>query len=194
MRVHPWYHDSMRTLSIIVIIAAVLGIGYWLEQQWSTTAEEPEFKTYLNGEAGISFRYPAYYYLEERMPNGRTEAILTEDTEENRLLREGKLPGREGPVSITAGFASSSPASLESWVRENSFMNFQLATTEFASTTVTGEPAIAYSSTGLYEADAVVTQKNGNVFYFSVTYIMPNDRIRSDFEELLETILLTAKE
>src|SRR3989344_3620110 len=50
-------------------------------------------KIYSNDTYGLRFEYPATYYLEtkEESEPGRTHVsiILTEDTEENRELREG---------------------------------------------------------------------------------------------------------
>lgn len=160
------------------------------------TDEHQDFvlEDYTSVAHGLSFEYPSYYFLEEKntgtAQGGRTTIILTEDTEENRLVREGKSPGREGPVAITIDVYqnSSEDLSAEAWVRGSNDSNFKLSNGLLSVTDVGGERGVAYAWSGLYEADNVAVSSNGKVYSFVVTYIAPNDQIRNDFQKLLKTV------
>lgn len=158
--------------------------------------ENVSFREYSSTTLGLAFKYPSHYFLEEKNTGtpqrGRTTIILTEDTEENRLVREGKSPGREGPVAITIDIHQNNLDNLsaEAWIRGSNDSNFKLSNGLLTSVMLGGYPAIQYVWSGLYEADNVVSAANGNLYSLSVTYIAPNDQIRNDFRELLKTVSL----
>lgn len=146
---------------------------------------------------GLSFSYPSFLFLEERQlgggERGHMQILLMDDTEENRLLREGKSPPRDGPVTITVDVIDNEfeKLSLEQWILNDSRSNYKLATSPVSSTTVVGLPAISYSATGLYESDAVVVSVGKYIVLFTVTYITKDDVLRQIFKDtVLSTLVL----
>lgn len=152
-------------------------------------------KTYRSENLGFSFTYPATYFLETREEGdghkGHFVVMLTEDTEENRLVREGKSPGREGPVSIMFdAYQSPDQIILLDWVKENSASNFIPLGKDITETTIVGKPAISYRWSGLYEADAFALVNRDYIFVGTATYIFPGDQIRKDFSDITQTLQL----
>jgi len=161
--------------------------------------DEPQdvaFKEYSSTIFGMTFKYPSYYFLEEKntgtSQRPRTTIILTEDTEENRLVREDLSPGREGPVAITIDIHQNDIDNLsaEAWVRSSNDSNFKLSNGLLSSVTIAGRQAVSYAWSGLYEADNVVVASNDNLYSLAVTYLTPSDQIRRDFHNLLTSISL----
>ncbi|MEK7649581.1 MAG: hypothetical protein AAB367_01265 [Patescibacteria group bacterium] len=151
-------------------------------------------RTYQNIERGIAFEYPAKYFLEAKeVGNGERwhfVITLTEDTEENRAVREGRAPGREGPVAISFDFYQNNldTLSLESWLKSTNASNFKLSDGTYINTMVAGRDAVKYHWSGLYEADNVALATRDAILSIAVTYIDPAESIRQDFENILDTL------
>ena len=180
---------------IIVVGALVLAIA--LLAVLSRSQNEPKEKTkhYESSSIGIAFDYPNNYFLEVKDTGSpqrkRTAIILTEDTEENRLVREGKTPPREGPVAITVDiFQNSEKLSAEGWVRGMSYSNFKLSSDEPTIFTYKDRDAVSYRWSGLYEGQSVVFAHKENIVMLSVTFIAPSDSIITVFEDMLESVEL----
>lgn len=197
--------SNKNLILVLVFVVALAGAGFFFfvsknkEQAVSiqnTIREESKIQTYSNTEYGVSFVYPKNYYLEEKQEGerGRTHLaiILTEDTEENRLVREGKSPGRDGPMAITFDIyrdTIDNPSLIE-WLKETPGSNFSLSNGTFQNTTVSGKPAVSYRWSGLYEADTVATQNRDYIFAGSVMYITKGDAIRGVFDSIIKTVKL----
>lgn len=145
----------------------------------------------------LAFSYPSSLFLEERQlgngERGHVQILLMDDTEENRLLREGKSPPRDGPVTITVDVIDNEfeNLSLNQWILNDSRSNYKLATSPVSSTTIVGLPAISYSATGLYESDVVVVLVGKYVVLFTVTYITKDDSLRQIFTDtVLSTLVM----
>jgi len=86
------------------------------------------------------------------------------------LLPKGYAPpqGGEAPPAISMSvFSNVEGLSLEQWIKGDNRSNFKLSQDGvLASTTVGGEPALAYTHSGLYETDAVVVSRRGKLFLF----------------------------
>jgi hypothetical protein len=164
-------------------------------------------KQYASSQADFSFVYPAYYFLEEKsmttpsFSNTGKILVLTEDTEENRLVREGKAPGREGPVSITievydVGDITTPNVSInevaERWIKNTNSSNFHMSNGVLTDTVVGGLGAKSYSWSGLYEADSVVVFANNRIYVFTVQFIGLDDQIRTDFYKIIDSVTLSA--
>lgn len=153
---------------------------------------ESAHKTYTSEKFGISFQYPKNYFLEEKnLGNAEREhvaIVLTEDTEENRNIREGNGPGRDGPVAITFDiYQNMEKLSPIMWVKGNNNSNFKLSDGSYTETTVAGVPAVSYRWDGLYRADNIVLSHNDYIISAAVTYLTHEDGIRKDFGEMLAT-------
>lgn len=192
-----------KTLKIslfVIILLGVVGylafnnINYFQTKRGEGSKMPSEWKTYRNNAVGLEFKYPSKYYLEEKSGNDplrkKYSVILTEDTEENRLVREGKSPGREGPVFIGIDAYQNFPnreTAIE-WVKDNPDSNFKLSNGTYSEVFIAGEPAISYHWSGLYEADNLVFTNSAWIISAYVNYIDPNDDIKKDFPEIINTL------
>lgn len=177
---------------IIAVCAAGL-LLFALGKSWVSMKNpipEKSTKTYESQIFGLKFSYPAYYFLEEKnIEAGHTAIILTEDTEENRAVREGEMPGREGPTAITFDiYENPSQLSPLEWVEESRASNFHISKGEYEEIYVAGKPSISYSFDGLYQADSVVLSHRGNILMLTAMYLEPSDQIRKDFYEIIKTL------
>lgn len=160
--------------------------------------EAQNTKVYASEEFGISFEYPDKYFLEEKsLGNGERihhTIILTEDTEENRMVREGQAPGREGPIAITIDIFQNDVHYLraEDWVKNNNSSNWKLPPDEdMSESEISGLPAVTYPWSGLYEGRSVVALTEDFIYMFSETHMSPQDFTVSDFDSLLRTVEIT---
>lgn len=184
--------NRQRIIVALALTMIILGIVFISRYQ---NEPETKLKHHTLSEAGISFNYPANYFLEVKDTGSpqrkRTNIILTEDTEENRLVREGKSSPREGPTAITVDiFQNIEQATPESWVRGNSNSNFKQAYGEPTIFTYKDRDAVSYRWSGLYEGQSVVFAHDGNIIMASVTFITDHETIVRDFENLLESVEL----
>lgn len=191
-----------KNISIWIAIAVMAVLGWYIVQKNAYErlyTPDGQFKRYQSEEFGFEFYYPKNYFLEEReVGDGhRTHYLimLTEDTEENRLVREGNPPaggaGREGPIAITIDIYQNNldQLTLEQWLKETNNSNFKLSPDgKYSYITVAGRKAVLYRWSGLYEADNVAFVKGDNVYSIAVTYIAKEDLIRNDFALLLGSI------
>ena len=187
----------MKNISFIIVgIIAFTTSGFFLAQMLTFMGEDELRKYYVNEKFGISFRYPGNYFLEEKeVGDGHRYhylITLTDDTEENRLVREGKSPGREGPVAITFNIYQNNldMMSPESWLKGTNQSNFKLSDGNYQKTAVAGKEALSYKWSGLYEADALVFSHGDNLISATVTYIEPSEKIRTDFPDIVSSIML----
>ena len=154
-------------------------------------------KTYSGGLVGLTFRYPAHYFLEEKTIGNAERwhyaVVLTEDTEENKQVREGNAPGREGPTAITIDSFQNDidRMSLLDWVRGTSFSNFKLSDGTYRSESISGTSAVRYDWDGLYRGDSIALSQGDAIYLIQVTYLTPDDQIRKDFSEILKTLEFT---
>lgn len=185
---------SVKKVSSIAALLVVLIGLIWFSRTQNVSTDN-SIKTYKSISYGISFLYPENYFLEEK-PTGNGERsrytiTITEDTKENRLVREGKTEAREGPVSITIDvFQNLENQSAESWIKRTSYSNYKLGDGNILPITLGGKDALSYRWSGLYEGNSVVFVHKGNVIMMSVTFLSPTDPIVDIFESILETTTL----
>lgn len=186
----------MRKVFAIAAIAVIVLISiFFLRKTRTPGNDSANWKIYDSKEWGLNFAYPPNYYLEEKeLGNGERRhhfVELTENTEENRAVREGRAPGREGPVSITINVYQNNLDHYEAerWIKSVNDSNYKLSPDgEIAYSVIGGEGALAYRWSGLYEADAIVVARLNNVYMFTNTYIAPEDQIRKDFQKIITTV------
>lgn len=176
-------------LTLAILALAALG-GFIL---FRVRSETPSLAAYASEAFGIRFKYPKNYVLETKElgdgHRGHFAIILTEDTEENRLVREGKAPPREGPTAIIFDLYQS-PETLDplTWVKGHSGSNFKLSDETYSTISVADKSAIAYTWDGLYRGDTVVIQHRDYMAAIAVTYLAPEDTKRNDFAKMLKTL------
>jgi len=117
------FMSTKKILSIGALLIALVGLVWFSRSDTPNKTSADTF--YKSIPYRLSFSYPSDYFLEEKNTGSATRSRYTitlyEDTKENRLVREGKSPGREGPVAITVDiFQNLENQSLESWVRGTS--------------------------------------------------------------------------
>lgn len=183
--------QNKLTLGIItvLVIAIVTAIGA-ISVKKINNNEVPAIKTYTSQKLGLSFSYPASYFVEEKnIGNGEREIYqieLTADTQENRLVREGKTPPREGPTAITITNYQNNldNLSVEQWVKNTNDSNFKLSPDgKIEAVRIAGtHEALTYHWSGLYEGTTIAFAHNTSINTLSVTYISPNDQIVKDFD------------
>lgn len=183
-----------------LVIVAILALGgYWLLSDQAVRVPTPEtpaatpgtsLKTYSSPEYGIEFRYPSSYQLTEHDQPGsaqRRHHVVT-------LIRSQDLPppqGGEGPPSITIEMIQNDLDELttEEWVRNSSSSNFKQSDGVLTSTDVAGQRSLTYTWDGLYRGDTTAIARPAYVYAFSVTYLTPEDALRSDFAALMQTVV-----
>lgn len=177
----------------VLLVLLLMIFGYVLQKS-GLISGKIGFKTYRSSDYGLAFDYPRNYFLEKKLieNNGLGFYLLslTEDTEENRLVREGEAPGRDGPVSIEVKiYENTNPkkAILE-WIQTTEEANFKLSNGKYEFINIDGERGIRFHWSGLYEADSWVVGHKGKIVSFTVQYISPEDQIFRDFEKFIEGI------
>lgn len=184
----------MKKVLMAVVLIGVLAIGFFIwSQRTSPAGVSAGMRQYTNH--GVSFLYPAHYFLEEQVSENvkRTHysIILTEDTEENKAVREGKAPGREGPTAITIDVFQNDLDYLtaEEWIKHVSSSNYSLSVDSILTPQRVGTiSGFAYRWSGLYEAKAVVVANDSFLYSFTATYLTQDDLILKDFGGILESV------
>lgn len=139
-----------------------------------------------SSEDGLFFEYPDTFTL-----SSRTLHVAGHDWDELVLVPAGSTVPQNGeapPVIAISVFQVPVGQSLESWVRTDARSNYQLSGNALASTTVGGEPALRYTHSGLYEADAVAVKHGTRIFLFEAEWADARSPLRQDFQNLLSTV------
>ena len=190
----------VATLAVVILMFGSLipweGMKPLSAPRQSAPADSTEsaMKSYDAPEFGVSFDYPAHYLLSEEelgtAARGHYRIELIEDTPENRALKAGLAPGREGPPSITFDVFQNNldKTKLVAWVKGNGNSNFKLSDGTYVDTEIADTPAVFYQHSGLYEANAFVFTHGGNIIKATATYLTPDDLLLDDFSSILSTL------
>ena len=137
---------------------------------------------------GISFGYPDHYVVAQDVPS--EEGYLHSVTLTEKGIDASPVDS-EGPpaIAIDVYARDSSIRTIEDWIRGDRRSNFHLSEDSvLTETEVGGIKGLKYSWDGLYAGESVALIEDGRVLVFSVTYLSPEDRIRSDFERIIATV------
>lgn len=184
---------SYRTI-VTVIAGALILVGaawYALEQRAIRLGEKPPAgirgeNVYSVDAFKFSFAYPETYHLEEYdRGNDERRHVAVVLTDKDVL----PAPDSEGPTAITVDVYQNDldNLTLEQWVTSTNDSNWKMATAPYERVAVGGKDAIAYRWSGLYEAETTVFEHAGNIIAITVTFIAPEDKIRSDYARVLST-------
>ncbi len=184
-----------KILSILIALIIVGGIVYlsWLNRVEAPGNEISATRNFASPLYGVSFTYPTHYFLEEKnIDANHAQILLTEDTEENKAIREGKAPGREGPPAITIDVfkQTQSKQSAAEFINNNPNSNVKLGNGVVSTTTRGALTGLEYTWSGLYEGRSFVVSNAEYIYLFSVTRLAPEDRIVSDFDSLMKTVVI----
>lgn len=182
-------------LGIILIITAGLYIFFTPQKsvsvipasQGGAVEEAFSLRAYANDMYGVTFTYPSNYVLSEAEHDGYHSIFLT-DKKDLPAPQNG-----EGPPGISLViYKNTDQAPLVSWLKSAEGSNFNLANGMYASTTVSGETAVSYHWSGLYEGSSVAFALNNYIFIGSVTYIAPDDPQIKIYRDVLSSIELSS--
>lgn len=176
-----------------VVLVVVTGMYLYSKRDGGNVA----LKTYTNTVYGVSFDYPETYDLTEMNvaegdgSAGEAGTVVTLIEKGTRTPRNG-----EGPTAITVEMYDNSVTGnvkenpVEDWILNATTSNWRLSRQDRPGETRIGEKdALLYTWDGLYQGTSVVTEHNGNIIMFTVTYDGEMDlEKREDFTNLMETV------
>lgn len=188
--------NKTQTAIAIVIALVVVGGGFYLFGSSvpgvTPNAAAPETERYENALYGVSFAHAPDLLAFEREAGTperpQLSVFLTEDTQENRDVLEGKTTEpREGPRGISVDvYQNPDRLSASEWVRMDT--NWTVATSEAVPVQVAGREGVMFTWSGLYEGRSVIITAEEKAYVFSVTSMGGDDRILSDFEQVLQSV------
>jgi hypothetical protein len=149
-----------------------------------------------SSEYGIAFRYRT------QGPDGYT-IVVPSDNELDRnqvflralFLTKDYEPfiksfvAREGPTAMTAeAYRNPTGRSVQEWIESDPQSNHPLAVGTSSTVSYGDTEYITYVWDGLYRADTYITEKNGYIYVFTVTYTDSESLMRNDLKDLLTTV------
>ncbi len=188
----------MGKLLLVVLVVIIVAFGsafltsrYLVSKLDGTGGVQTPLMSEYSSEDGVSFTYPPTYRLSSRIEGNaeRSWDVLT-------LVPKDYVPptGGEGPPAISMSvFVNTEGLSLDAWVTGDARSNWKLALQDggLGSTTVGGQPALAYRYSGLYETNAVAVAYKGKIFLFEGGWLTPEDQVRKDFDTVLSSVQFT---
>ena len=182
--------STFLIIGIVALVLVTVGYSFMQSQRAPQTVTPKTHETYTSKKIGIQFQHPRIYTVTE----GSSEYQGIEHRHLTLVETSAVIPENgEGPTAIAMVEIPETPTStLEAWVRASQISNFQLSSDQkFTHITVGGEPALAYRHSGLYEFDAVAVAHNGKIYMLSASWMDANDKIRTDFKNLLSSVTFT---
>lgn len=178
-------------ITLTVIVVAVAAGLYFLSNRENGNVP---LKTYTNEAYGITFDYPESYALTETAATGapgETGTIVTLTKKGLAVPKDG-----EGPTAITIGMYDGSVVQdtkedpARAWITTSTSSNFAQSNQQSpGQTRVADKSGWLYTWDGLYQGTTVVTENNGTIYAFTVTYDGDADmKMREDFTEIMETV------
>jgi hypothetical protein len=167
----------MKKIIIIILLVVVAVLAAVLHKD---TLE------YQNIDLGISFEYPKTYRLEERQLGDGHRGHLS-----LMLIDKDFVPveGGEGPPTINIDlYQNPNWSEPLAWVQNEPRSNFQLSNGKFEERMVARRTAVLYKSDGLYQTENVVLKNRDYIAHMSVGYLTSDDKIRRDFQEVLNSV------
>jgi hypothetical protein len=170
----------------VVVALAALCIALFAASNAQRPASGAEPLSYRSADLGIAFTYPAHYELSEESATGGHVVVLGD---KDALAAARAREASEGPPTINiAVLANPKNLSLADWVAQAIEANSGPAGDKPVATTLSGQAALKYRLTGLYESDAIALMRGGKVYVFSVAWLAPSDPLVKDFEEIINSV------
>lgn len=180
-------------LVVVALIVVAFGVAfgasrYLVSKLDGTGGVSAPLTVFDNEHLGLAFEHPDRY-VPTVSHTGNTESEWHVVT----LLPAGYVPPEagEGPPAISVqDIPNPEGLGVRQWVVGDARSNWQLTIDDRASRNITvdGLPAIWYHYSGLYETDSVAVAANGKIYLFSVGWLEPQDQVRTDFNNLLNTV------
>ncbi len=174
-------------IALVTLAAAAYGLTsvLWLPASVSMLG-------YENAQYGITFSYPDSYSIDGReVGNGeRGHFAITLIAKKDKA----RVPtGGEGPPAITIDIYQNNldKLSVENWIRNTSASNFKLSLNgKLTPIVAAGVKGFYYQWDGLYRGESTVIAHEGNILVFTATYLDAGDQIRTDFGQILSSVVL----
>lgn len=187
---HTMRTTNVHTVAIVTFIALLLAIGGYM---WYDKNRIPDLVTYSNSSYGVSFQYPDDFELTETpMAQGNGTGTLVTILEKGTVIpRNG-----EGPTAIAIAMYEGAPAAsrqqspAQVWIANSPYSNFKLSQmTAPGKTEIGGQDGYLYTWDGLYQGTTVVTEHDGIILSFTVTYDGETDMEKREvFTDLVESV------
>lgn len=181
-----------KTVIAVTVFAVAVAAGLYFSSKKGGLPVAME--AYENSVYGVAFDYPKTYDLTETSKSdkeGGPGLVVT-------LVEKGiKIPTNgEGPTAITVAMYDNSVTKNTkqdpalSWIINSTSSNFNLSRqSKPGETNIGDKKAYLYTWDGLYQGTSVVTEHNGNIIMFSVTYDGETDlKKREDFTKMMQTV------
>ncbi|MBD2097408.1 hypothetical protein H6F90_20120 [Trichocoleus sp. FACHB-591] len=162
-----------------------------ITQPTSSPSSTQEKNTFQSDRFGFRFQYPEGFTPDNRSENKPPEAkeallgrLEVWDSEDYQAIASGTWKGGEYPASVTISvFDNAQKRPLAAWKEAN------LSRGKDKNITVAGRDALAYASTGLYEADNVLfSSPDGRyVIHIHGAYINPEDPMRQAYQKVVSS-------
>lgn len=183
----------MKKSLIAVVVLVLVGIGAYcyLSIDESKTTVGNTTTTYSNAAIGLTFDYPAGYYMEEAiMPTTDYLHHINLFHPDDYQSVINPPVGGEGPPSIAINiFANSKNQFPLAWAEENvSYSSINLKQGEVTEAVVGGANAIRYQADGLYASENVVVAHGGFVYVFTGQYLDADSALRRDFGPIVGSV------
>lgn len=184
----------MKKLVSILILLALVGLGYYALKEGKGAGPNTEKGTYSRSEVGLEFDYPAGpggYVVDERMPvdlgTGLLRNIILMQSEDAE--QEPPVGGEGPPVIVISVFENAEKQFPRSWAEENiQYSNLNLLQGEVEEDVVGGANAIRYMADGLYASENVVVAHGDNIYVITGQFMDQESDIRRDFGVLVESV------
>ena len=170
----------MKFLALTVALLVALGGWWFFAGSPEAPVQEVRGNTYSSHDYGITFSYPDGYTLVENDEGGAH--VVT-------LIHESNLPlpeAGEGPTAITVQIMPNPKAqTTDEWIRSSPLSNFRLSGGTPVEVMVGTDSALAFAWDGLYTGTTIAQARGDKVYAFSVTYLTPEDPIRTHFAQVV---------
>ncbi len=157
-----------------------------------TVPIDPNTQTYQNSQYGISFSYIGGDdgYVLVPSPEFGPLSLMLYDADDWADFVKSTDP-REGPPGMSADvFLNVDRESASEWIMRGERSNYDRSR-GYEKVKIGGYDAVRYGASGLYEMDYAVIGTDRYMYVLSASYFTPEDKIRSDFNALLNSIKIS---
>ena len=175
-----------KAILIILGILIVAGVSFGIVYLWQKNIVEKEVqRIYKNQKWGFQFQYPANYTLDTTYESQGYIHLYDNATYE--AIKQGKIIEGAPTIQFSAYDNPDKLSALE-WAQKNTGQsNFS---GEYKTIQVDNKNAMSYSWIGMGGGDTIllVSDDLKYIYSFDVMYINENNRIKSDFLQIVKTI------
>lgn len=206
------YRSDIIAFSFIVLFVIIFGIylavqpgpsdvpdrytGDNIDRSGTFTHDGVTWQRFTDPETGLRVAYPLggdpYTVVQgERATSSGHVTALHLYNKQDYIEFQNATTAREAPPSISVDvYERGTSTPLRLWIRRNAQRTQYQEQSELSTTTMSGRAGVSYRWDGLYQQQTVATADTQYVYLVSVGYISPDDRIRSVFDGVVDTLRL----